>query len=236
LKAVVFGASGVMGSYLVSELLSSRAWSSVTTIGRREVKELRPLRQQTFSLEDEQKSGRLVQHTIKDLHDIGGKSELLKGNTHVFCALGARSWTRPELREMNRDIPGKIAQACRAAGVLYMGNISTRRADNQQWNSFIRIYGEGDKKIDEAGLPLSVHFRPGYVDRGADGGRFEFIVGWFLISITAGKVAMSMRLHAEQTPVKADDKPKIAHVYNAEMEDFVDKFMASTILKKEQKQ
>jgi uncharacterized protein YbjT (DUF2867 family) len=144
--AVVFGATGLVGSELVRELESDERYSTVKVLVRREVE---------F---DGEKS-----EVLKvNVSDVNSYAKDIKGD-ELFICLGTTIKKAGSVRAMeaaDRDLPAAIANAAKNNGVEAVAVVSSIGADPGSRNYYLRIKGEMEERIAGAGFERAVIVRP----------------------------------------------------------------------------
>jgi len=104
-----------------------------------------------------------------DVHDDARLAELVAGQDAVINLVGIlhSRYGQPYGRDFARahvELPGKIAAACRAAGVRRVLHVSALNADPKGPSQYLRSKGEGEAALHAAGdaLDLTI-FRPSVI-------------------------------------------------------------------------
>lgn len=132
--AVVFGATGLVGKELISELLKSYAYDKIIAVVRRSL----PFMDQKLEL---------VQ--ITDLSLLPQWGENLKGDTY-FCCIGTtikNAGSKESFRQVDFDIPLQIAQLAEKNAVANLVVISSIGARPDTSNFYLRTKGEMENAI-----------------------------------------------------------------------------------------
>jgi uncharacterized protein YbjT (DUF2867 family) len=145
-KAIVFGASGFIGRYLLEELLADPAYDLVTIVVRRDIAVTHP--------------------KLKVL--IGGLSELatLKDQLvadDVFIALGTTRKHTPDLQEyykIDHDYPVQAAKMVQQNGAKTVCIVTAVGADSRSGVFYIRTKGDAERDIIALGFDHTHIFRP----------------------------------------------------------------------------
>jgi uncharacterized protein YbjT (DUF2867 family) len=142
-RAIVAGASGLVGGHLVRRLLADETWSAVTLLVRRELPLAHP---------------KLTQRVV-DFTDL----PRLSAADDLFCALGttiAKAGSREAFRAVDFDAVVGFAQAGLRAGAKQILLVSSLGADYAARTFYSRVKGETERAV--ATLPFdSVQiFRP----------------------------------------------------------------------------
>lgn len=145
-KALVFGATGLVGKSLTEQLILSERYSAITIFTRRPA-----------GLNSEK-----VTEVISDLSDISGIKQNLNGDDLYIC-IGTTIKKAGSVRAMeatDRDLPVSIATAARENGVKRVAVVSSIGASEQSSNYYLRIKGEMEKGIEGARFDHTVIVRP----------------------------------------------------------------------------
>ena len=161
--ALVFGASGMVGNSLVSQLLDHPAYSSVAIFVRKPFGFTHP---------------KLREHQV-DFSRLGEYSDLMKGDD-LFVCLGTtirKAGSVARFGEIDRDLPVSIAQLAHANGVDGIAVISSIGADSSSRNYYLRIKGEMEAAILNIPFNRIVIARPSMLLGRRKGFRFGESVG-----------------------------------------------------------
>ena len=144
-KAILLGATGLVGTQLLEKLLASTAYGEVTAIVRRPLPE-RP---------------KLRQIVLADFAAMSGAS--FEGAEDVFCALGTtirQAGSQARFREVDFDYPVAAARLAKAAGARRYVLVSSMGADAKSKIFYSRVKGETEEAIRALGLPMTSIVRP----------------------------------------------------------------------------
>lgn len=144
--ALIAGATGLVGSHVLSLLLESRHYSSVTAVTRKP-----------------------TGHSHPKLVEIIGDSDHLPDLPvvqDVFCALGttiAVAGSKAAFRKIDHDYPLAIARQTASAGASQYLLVSSVGADKKSPNFYLHTKGELEEEL--AALPFrGLHvFRPSFL-------------------------------------------------------------------------
>ncbi|HNY40620.1 MAG TPA: NAD(P)H-binding protein [Bryobacteraceae bacterium] len=143
--AVVAGATGMTGRYLVEMLCEDAYFDKVVALVRRPGSARYP------KLEE-----RMV--------DFGGLDAAdLEGATHLFCCLGTtmkRAGSKEAFRQVDLDYVTRFAEAGRAAGAGFMALVSSVGADEKAGSFYLKVKGEAERRLEEIGFEALHIFRP----------------------------------------------------------------------------
>lgn len=156
----IIGASGLIGSCIIDELLETTD-NKITVISRR------PL---GFS-------NSRIQELIVDFKNQLALTEALKGIDAVFIAIGTtQKKMKGDLvayRKVDYDIPVAVAEACVLNNVPKLLLVSSVGADSSSSNFYLRLKGEVEEAIAKMSIPYIGIFQPSLLL----GDRKEFRLG-----------------------------------------------------------
>ncbi|MEO7352477.1 MAG: NAD(P)H-binding protein [Marmoricola sp.] len=145
--ALLAGASGLVGSHLLRQLLEDPRWDRVVSVGRREV-----------DVRDEKLEQRVVR-----LSDIGE----LPPVDDVFSALGTtikKAGSQDAFRAVDHDAVVALARAARVAGAESFLHVTSMGSDAGARVFYTRVKGETERDVASVGIPMTVAFRPSIID------------------------------------------------------------------------
>lgn len=149
-KAVVVGGTGLVGGYVVRELLVQKEYTRVMVMGRRPLDIKHPkLEQALIDWEQPQKS-----------------AFALEGVDDMFCCLGTtmkKAGSKERFRQVDLDYPVLTAQLGKEAGAVQMLAISAMGADPNARVFYNRTKGEAEEALAAIGLPALHLFRPSLI-------------------------------------------------------------------------
>jgi uncharacterized protein YbjT (DUF2867 family) len=156
----IIGASGLIGSCIVDELLQTTD-NKITLISRR------PLGL----------SNSRIHEVIVDFTNQSALNEALKGVDAVFIAIGTtQKKMKGDLsayRKVDYDIPVAVAQACVINNIPKLLLVSSVGADSSSSNFYLRLKGEVEKAIEKMSIQYIGIFQPSLLL----GNRNEFRLG-----------------------------------------------------------
>ena len=144
--AVLAGATGLVGRYLLDVLLEDAFFDGVVALTRRDL---------GFS------HARLEQRRV-DFAEL--TREDLAGATHLFCTLGTTmkvAGSREAFRKVDYDACASFARAGRAAGARRLALLSSVGADALAASFYLRTKGELEAYAATLGFEALQIFRPG---------------------------------------------------------------------------
>lgn len=145
-RAVLFGASGLVGSALLLLLLQDDSYTEIVSFGRRALDIEHP---------------RLISRTIS-FSNLGEYQEWLP-KSDVFCCLGTTIKTagsREAFRLVDHTYPLEIARLSLAAGASQFLVITAMGADSSSSFFYNRVKGELEHDLKQLSLPALHIFRP----------------------------------------------------------------------------
>lgn len=202
MKAVVFGATGAVGSQIYSQLVSGSPWTNVVTIGRRAPPDAAA------------GPGRSTRHLLlPDLMALPSSAEAadaMAGADAAFIALGTTrgdAGSADAFRGVDLDFVAAAAEAAKKAGVRYVGLVSAQGANANLWAGswkplhpllYSKTKGEAEEAVRAEGFPAVGIFRPGLLDRGAAARAGERLFIRLVSSVPVAGVAAAMLADAEK--------------------------------------
>lgn len=166
MKALVIGATGSTGKFLVDELLADAAYTSVTVFVRRTIGKQHP---------------KLIEHIV-DFSTIDSYKELIVGDVFFSC-LGTTlkaAGSKENQTKIDFDIPATFAGLAKENGVQSFVLLSAYGASAQSKVFYSQIKGKLEDKIRELDFGQYIIFKPGLLLR-QDTDRFaEKIIGSLL--------------------------------------------------------
>ena len=192
-KAVIVGASGLIGSKLLYILLHESYYDEVLILVRNEL----PINHK-----------KLVQLVI-DFDKLGDHTAAITGHA-VFCCLGSTRKKTPDLevyRKIDHDYPLKLAQLAAQNGVEQYHLVSAIGANSHSTNFYTKMKGEVEEDIENVGSNCLHIYQPSVLtgDRKESRPTERFIIGLMKVidpllvgglrkyrSISAGTVARAM--------------------------------------------
>lgn len=145
-SAIVFGATGLVGSAVVNELLSDDRYDMIKIFVRREP-----------GISHEKIDVRIV-----DVANVNNYASELTGDD-LFICLGTTIKKAGSVKAMevaDRDVPAAIARAARDNGVSSVAVVSSIGADSLSRSYYLRIKGEMEMEIAGTGFDRTIIVRP----------------------------------------------------------------------------
>jgi len=145
-KALIFGASGLIGSHLLELLLANPDYDRITVVVRK------PLQINHAKLKT----------LIGDLKSLSNlKSELVADD--VFIALGTTKKATPDEREyykIDHDYPVEAAKLALENGAKCVSVVTAIGADSESGVFYLRTKGDAERDILALGYPYTHIFQP----------------------------------------------------------------------------
>ena len=209
-KAVIVGASGLIGRNLVNTLLLSHDYSEVTSISRKKL----PVH-----------SSKLKQ-VIADFDDLEEYEHYITGHA-LFCCLGSTRNKTPDKKEyykIDHDHPVKLAEIALKNGVEQYHLVSSIGADVNSSNFYLKMKGETEEDIKKVGLKALCIYRPSVlVGERTESRQMERLIIKFMLLISPlllGSLRKYRAIHAKvvaKAMFKTSLKPREGvYIYSSE--------------------
>lgn len=149
-NAILVGASGLVGSSLLEQLLENPAYSSVLTITRKKLQRQQPK----------------LKQLVINFDELGSHAEEIKGDV-VFCALGTTKEQTPDkaqYRKIDYQYPLDIARIACENGASQYHIVSSIGADPSSGIFYLKLKGETERDLQQ--IPFkSIHiYNPSMLD------------------------------------------------------------------------
>lgn len=144
-NALVAGASGLVGGFLLDALLEGSLYREVCSIGRRSLA---------------RRHAKLTQRTV-DLAAL--EREALPPTDDAFCCLGTtlgKAGSREAFRALDHDAVLAFAEAARRAGARRFLLVSSLGADPRSRIFYSRVKGETEADLERVGFESLILVRP----------------------------------------------------------------------------
>ena len=155
-KAIIAGASGLIGSKLLDILLQQPDYDEVFLLVRKELSV---------------KHKKLVQ-LVSDFEKLDEYSNVIKGHA-IFCCLGSTRKKTPDLsvyRKIDHDYPLKLAELGKQNGIEQYHLVSSIGANSKSSNFYTKMKGETEDDIKKTGLKTLHIYEPSFLT----GDRIEY--------------------------------------------------------------
>ena len=143
--AVVAGATGLVGRYLLEVLLEDSFYDQIVTLVRRPM--------ELFE--------RKLEQRIVNFEDL--RAPDLAGATHLFCCLGStmkKAGSQAAFRRVDYDYPLMFARLGQEAGARRLMLISSVGADPAAGSFYLRVKGELERDLEPLDFEATHIFRP----------------------------------------------------------------------------
>lgn len=144
MTATLVGATGLIGGYLLNELLNDPYFDTVRILIRRPIDITHPK----------------LEKKIVDLNDSDSVLVALSNSGVVFCAIGSTmkkvKGDKDAYRKIDYDIPVNLARFCKMTGCEKFILVSSAGANAKSSNFYQRLKGETDEAVKQAG-PKTIH-------------------------------------------------------------------------------
>jgi uncharacterized protein YbjT (DUF2867 family) len=144
MTATLVGATGLIGSYLLEQLLNDPYFDTVRILIRRPIDITNPK----------------LEKKIIDFNDSDSLLVALSNSDAVFCAIGSTmkkiKGDKDAYRKIDFDIPVNLARFCKMTGCEKFILVSSAGANAKSMNFYQQLKGETDEAVKEVG-PKTVH-------------------------------------------------------------------------------
>lgn len=148
-KAIIVGASGLIGSKLLTIVLQSPEYGPVLSLSRKKLQE----------------SHEKLTQEVVDFDKPEEYENLINGHA-LFCCLGSTKNKTPDLndyRRIDHDYPLELAQMAHKNGVEQYHLVSSVGANSRSSNFYTKMKGETEDDIIKAGLNCLHIYRPSFL-------------------------------------------------------------------------
>lgn len=145
-KAVIAGASGLIGSHLLNTLLEEPFYDEILILVRKEL----PINHK-----------KLVQLVI-DFNKLDKHASAINGHA-MFCCLGSTKKKTPDLsmyRKIDYDYPVKLAQIAKQNGMRHYHLVSSLGANAKLSNFYLKMKGEVEDAIKQTSIKSTHIYEP----------------------------------------------------------------------------
>lgn len=160
-SALVLGGTGLVGGECIKRLTGRPEFARITVLTRRAL----PADIQSNA----------VEAVVLDFDRLHERPESFAA-THVFCAMGTtirKAGSAERFREVDFGYPARAAALAKAAGVRHFLLVSSVGANGASGNLYLRVKGELEQAITDAGFASVTIVRPSVLV----GDRKEFRLG-----------------------------------------------------------
>jgi len=145
-KAIVAGASGLIGGLLLDFLMQNPVYKDIVLLVRKEL----PL------------NNRKIKQVVVDFDRLETYEKEIRGHA-VFCCLGSTRKKTPDLdiyRKIDHDYPVQLARMAAINGVEQYHLVSALGADAHSGNFYTKMKGETEEDIKKSGVRCIHIYRP----------------------------------------------------------------------------
>lgn len=186
--AVVLGATGAVGTQLVTQLSQRVDLAQVILIARRELNLPHDFPGAITSK---------LQTHIVDFEQLEQQTApLIPSGSVAFVALGTtkkQAGSEEAFRYIDHDLVLAFARACKAAEVSRLGVVTAHGANPRSVSFYNRVKGEVERDIQTLALPSVFFARPSLLLGRPDDGRFAEKLASVLLAPTASLLPKSVR-------------------------------------------
>jgi uncharacterized protein YbjT (DUF2867 family) len=151
LKAVLAGASGMVGGECLQCLLDHPEYGTITVLTRRDL--------------GTRMRSRKIRQLVTDFDELGLHSKDLQAD-HVFCALGTtikKAGSQAKFRQVDYDYPLALARITLAEGARHFSLVSALGASVSSPFFYSRVKGELERALQEMDWPGLGIVRPSVI-------------------------------------------------------------------------
>ena len=147
-QVTLFGATGLIGSYLLEFLLKDSETHLINVVGRN-----------PFHLQHDK-----INNIVIDFQDLSSISDSITGSEVVFVSIGTTmskvNRDKQKYKSVDFDIIFNVANACKQKNISQLIYVSSLGANSNSSNFYLRLKGEIDEAIAELNLTSTSVFRP----------------------------------------------------------------------------
>ena len=147
-QVTLFGATGLIGSYLLEFLLKDSDIHLINVVGRN-----------PFHLQHDK-----INNIVIDFEDVSSISNSITGSEAVFVSIGTTmskvNGDKIKYKSVDFDIIFNIANACKQKNINQFIYVSSLGANPNSSNFYLRLKGEIDEAVAKLNLNSTYIFRP----------------------------------------------------------------------------
>jgi len=147
--ALLFGASGLVGSHVLNQLISNNSYSKIKLFVR-----------SSINISDPK-----IEIIQTDFNNLENQREDIKGDDCFFC-IGTTKQNSPDKNEYRRvelEVPKKIAQIAKSNLVNSFVFISSGYADPKSSGDYLKFKGEVEEELKRLNFPKLGIMRPSFL-------------------------------------------------------------------------
>lgn len=148
-KAIIAGASGLIGGLLLDILLKAPEYNEVVILVRKKL----PVTHEK------------LKQLIVDFDRLNDYSNMITGDV-IFCCLGSTRKKTPDLKEyrkIDHDYPLRLAEIAKANGIGQYHLVSAIDANADSSNFYTKMKGETERDIKNVGLRSLYIYQPSFL-------------------------------------------------------------------------
>ena len=147
-QVTLFGATGLIGSYLLEFLLKDSETHLINVVGRN-----------PFHLQHDK-----INNIVIDFQDLSSISDSITGSEVVFVSIGTTmskvNRDKQKYKSVDFDIIFNVANACKQKNINQLIYVSSLGANSNSSNFYLRLKGEIEVAVAELNLTSTSVFRP----------------------------------------------------------------------------
>jgi uncharacterized protein YbjT (DUF2867 family) len=147
-QVTLFGATGLIGSYLLEFLLKDSETHLINVVGRN-----------PFHLQHDK-----INNIVIDFQDLSSISDSITGSEVVFVSIGTTmskvNRDKQKYKSVDFDIIFNVANACKQKNISQLIYVSSLGANSNSSNFYLRLKGEIEEAVAELNLTSTSIFRP----------------------------------------------------------------------------
>ena len=186
--ALLFGASGLVGSHVLSQLISNNNYSKIKLFVR-----------SSIDISDPK-----IEIIETDFNNLENHREDIKGDDCFFC-IGTTKQNSPdknEYKRVERDIPVEIAEIAKANSVNSFVYVSSGFADSKNSGAYLRYKGEVEEELKKLNFRKLGIMRPSFLLGNRKEKRFGEKIGIFFFKLLSplflGPLKKMKPIHSEK--------------------------------------
>ena len=147
--ALLFGASGLVGSHVLNQLISNNNYSKIKLFVR-----------SSINISDPK-----IEIIQTDFNNLENHREDIKGDDCFFC-IGTTKKNSPDKNEYKRvelEVPKQIAQIAKSNSVTSFVFVSSGYADPKSSGDYLRFKGEVEEELKKLNFPKLGIMRPSFL-------------------------------------------------------------------------
>ena len=167
--ALLFGASGLVGSHLLNQLISNNNYSKIKLFVR-----------SSINMSDPK-----IEIIQTDFNNLENHREDIKGDDCFFC-IGTTKQNSPDKNEYRRvelEVPKQIAQIAKSNSVNSFVFVSSGYADPKSSGDYLKFKGEVEEELKKLNFPKLGIMRPSFLLRDRKEKRIGEKIGIFVFKL-----------------------------------------------------